>query len=51
MKAHESYLKQAVVEITGKIGNTGDRVLEVVEINCVFYDRTARWYCASGCRS
>jgi hypothetical protein len=38
MQKHESYLKQAVVEITGKIGNNGDRVLRVVEINCVFYD-------------
>ncbi len=38
MDAHESYLKQAIVEITGKIGNEGDRVLKRVEINCVFYD-------------
>ena len=38
MNARESYLKQAVVEITGKIGNEGDRVLQLVEINCVFYD-------------
>ncbi len=38
MTAHESYLKQSVVEITGNIQNNGDRVLEVVEINCVFYD-------------
>ena len=38
MQANESYMKQAVVEITGKIGNAGDRVLEVVEINCIFYD-------------
>jgi hypothetical protein len=38
MKAHESYLKQAVVEITGKIGNEGNRVLQLVEINCVFTD-------------
>jgi hypothetical protein len=38
MKAHESYLKQAVTEITGKIGNEGDRVLKLVEINCVFSD-------------
>jgi hypothetical protein len=37
MKAHESYLKQRVVEITGKIGNQGERPLEMVEINCVFY--------------
>ena len=38
MQAHESYLKQSIVEITGNIGNTGDRVLKTVEINCVFYD-------------
>ena len=38
MKAHESYMKQNVVEITGKIQNNGDRVLQVVEINCVFHD-------------
>ena len=38
MKAQESYLKQAVTEITGKIGNNGDRVLQLVEINCVFFD-------------
>jgi hypothetical protein len=38
MNAHESYLKQSVVEITGKIGNAGDRPLKAVELNCVFYD-------------
>jgi hypothetical protein len=38
MEAHESYLKQQVVEITGKIGNTGDRVIDTVEIVCIFYD-------------
>ena len=38
MQAHESYLKQSIVEITGNITNAGDRVLELVEINCVFYD-------------
>ncbi len=38
MVAHESYLKQSVVEITGNLKNTGDRVLEVVEINCIFQD-------------
>jgi hypothetical protein len=37
-KKHESYFKQSVVEITGKIGNEGNRVLKLVEINCVFYD-------------
>jgi hypothetical protein len=38
MKAHESYLKQSVVEIVGDIQNTGDRTLKLVEITCVFYD-------------
>ena len=38
MKAHESFLKQSVVEITGEIGNAGDRVLKSVELNCVFFD-------------
>jgi hypothetical protein len=38
MKATESYMKQRVVEITGKIGNNGSRPVKAVEINCVFYD-------------
>src|SRR6476619_2697265 len=38
MKAHESYLKQSVVEIVGNIQNAGDRVVKLVEIKCVFYD-------------
>ena len=38
MEAHESYLKQQVVEITGKIGNTGSRVIGTAKIYCVFYD-------------
>ena len=38
MKAHESYLKQSVVEITGNIENAGNRKLALVEITCVFYD-------------
>jgi hypothetical protein len=38
MEAHESYLKQQVVEITGKIGNTGNRVIDTATIYCVFYD-------------
>ena len=38
MKAAESYLKQRVVEITGKVSNNGDRGLDTVEIYCVFYD-------------
>ena len=38
MNAHEDYFKHQVVEITGKIQNAGARPLQVVEINCVFYD-------------
>jgi Protein of unknown function (DUF3426) len=38
MNAHESYLKQSVVEITGSIENSGNRKLDLVEITCVFYD-------------
>jgi hypothetical protein len=38
MTAHESYMKLSVVEITGNIRNSGNRVLELVEINCVFTD-------------
>ena len=38
MKASESYMKQTIVEINGKISNLGDRSLSYLEINCVFYD-------------
>ena len=38
IKAHESYLKQMVVAIEGKITNAGERPVSVVEIICVFYD-------------
>ena len=38
MKATESYVKQMVTEIEGKITNAGDRKLDTVEIYCVFYD-------------
>jgi hypothetical protein len=38
MKAKESYMKQSIVEITGKIKNDGDKPLKVVEIFCSFYD-------------
>lgn len=38
MKANESYMKQLVVEIDGKITNTGDRTVKVVDLHCVFYD-------------
>lgn len=38
MQAHESYLKQQVVEITGKIQNAGNRVVSNAQIYCVFVD-------------
>lgn len=38
MKAAESYMKNTLVEIVGKITNNGDRSLRLVEINCIFYD-------------
>lgn len=39
MKATESYMGAAVVEIIGNITNSGDRPLQQVDLNCVFYDR------------
>ena len=38
MKSTESYLKQTITEIEGKIQNQGGRALRSVEIVCVFYD-------------
>ena len=38
MKATENYFKQTVVEIDGKIANAGTRVLDTVEIYCIFHD-------------
>lgn len=39
MKATESYVKQMVTEIEGKITNGGDRTVTQVELYCVFYNR------------
>jgi hypothetical protein len=39
MKATDSYLRQQIIEIEGKIANAGDRQLDVVKIYCVFYDQ------------
>lgn len=38
MKATEAFTGATVVEIIGKITNGGDRSLDRVELNCVFYD-------------
>jgi hypothetical protein len=37
IKATESYVGQAVVEITGKVTNAGDRPVQQVDLMCVFY--------------
>ena len=38
LKSSENYFRQRVVEINGKIANTGDRPLDTVEIYCIFHD-------------
>lgn len=38
MKATESYVKQTVTEIEGKITNTGTRTVKQAELYCVFYN-------------
>jgi len=38
MNAAQNFVSQKVVEIAGNITNAGDRNLDTVEINCVFYD-------------
>jgi len=38
MKATGNYVSQTLVEIEGKIGNTGDRAIETVEVYCIFSD-------------
>ena len=38
MKATANYAGATVVEITGNITNAGDRPVNRVELNCVFYD-------------
>jgi hypothetical protein len=37
MKATESYVKQMVTEIEGKITNAGDRAVKQVQVYCIFY--------------
>jgi hypothetical protein len=38
MKATVNYAGAAVVEVLGNITNNGGRTMNVVELNCVFYD-------------
>ena len=50
MKATESYLKQRIVEITGKIGDNGNRGIDYIEIYCVFSRRLRAGGSATACR-
>ena len=36
MKATENFMKQQVVEIEGKITNTGARAVEAIDVDCLF---------------
>lgn len=38
MHATESYSKQVVTEIEGKVTNTGNRTVDFANVACVFYD-------------
>ena len=42
MSAKQNFAEQTLVEITGKITNTGNRALKQVDINCVFRDPSGR---------
>jgi hypothetical protein len=37
MKASENFMRQQVVEITGRIANSGPRALQSVDVYCLFY--------------
>jgi hypothetical protein len=38
MKATTSYVGGSITEILGDITNAGDRAVQLVELNCIFYD-------------
>ena len=38
MRATESYAKQVITEIEGKITNAGAQTVDFAEVTCVFYD-------------
>ena len=40
MKAADSYARQTLTEIEGKIRNSGDRTVDRVDVFCMFYDRS-----------
>ena len=42
MHASESFMRQQLVEVEGKITNRGDRPLKSVEVFCLFYSPSGR---------
>lgn len=40
MKSADSYARQTLTEIEGKITNSGDRTVNRVDVFCLFYDAT-----------
>ncbi len=36
LQAAESYINSSLVEVLGKVGNTGNRTVKLVQVNCVF---------------
>jgi len=39
LKAADSYARQTLTEVEGKIKNSGDRTVDRVDVFCMFYDR------------
>jgi hypothetical protein len=42
IQASDSYINQSLVEIVGKISNTGPKRIVLVEVNCVFRDPSGK---------
>jgi hypothetical protein len=42
MNAKQNFAEQTLVEVTGKITNTGNRMLKQIDLNCVFRDPSGR---------
>lgn len=42
MSAKQNFAGQTLVEVTGKITNTGNRMLKQIDLNCVFRDPSGR---------
>ena len=45
MSAKQNFAGQTLVEVTGKITNTGNRMLKQIDLNCVFRDPSGRVAC------